>query len=194
MAKVKVSFDEKNFARTVTKVFDKVRANKQLRREVGEFVSKRLASEGRRGKPLNKEGKFPALEPSTVKNRAARAKTNQTGRPFSPNKSNLTLTQQLWNGLGFFLKDRTVVEIKFAGKRKPTKTSSGKFEKMTSFNRTNADLAKNLAEGIQSKRGLKKYIAFDGEIVADNDKINLRIKNITLRFLRRALKAARFRA
>lgn len=190
MARVSVKFNDRAFKNDVLKAFNKVKRNKQMLNDVGDFLVKRIASEGKRGRPLNEERSFPELEAATIKNRRYLKKFNKTARVYSPARSNLSLTGQLWNSLAFFLRSRDIIEVKFSKRRKPYLSGTGRFQKQNDVNSRNQSLADQLFEGVRSKNGLKRYKAFEARVVAKDININKRINSIVRKFLRRALRVA----
>lgn len=187
MAKVNVRFNDKAFALRVSQSFEKVKKSRQLNSEIGKFVADRVRGEAKRGRPFNKQRKYPSLKEASISIRKSLAKLNPTGKPFRPSFSNTTLSGQLLNSIGFEVK-RDFVIIEPMGRRKPlTISKSGTKEKLKSgVNATNKQLAKTLA-------GLG-FVIFDAKVVSSDDKILKRINSLTLKFLRRSLKVAGLRS
>lgn len=186
-AKVNVKFDDKTFSAKVTEAFQKVKQSPQLQKQIGEFLVFRIKGEGKRGRPYNKQRGFPQLKDSTIANRKHLAKYNKTGSPFRPPFSNTTITNQLWSGLEF-ITGKDFVTIKPNDKtREPYIVSSkGTKQKLKAgVNKTNEDLAKTLKE--------IGFEIFNASALKQDPKIIARIRSITLRFLRTALKVARLR-
>jgi hypothetical protein len=188
MAKVSVQVKvPKRLRKDVEVLLGRVERDRAALKEIGDFVSNRIRSEGRRGKPYNKDRSFPALEKSTIENRKYLSLFNFTSDVFSPKRSNVTLTGQLWDSIGHMILKNTVF-IQFFGKRDPYTTGpGGKLQKLKGPNKTNQGLADMLAKGIKSKNGLKKYVAFEASVIENDVKINKRINAIVKRYLRRAL-------
>ena len=187
MAKVNVNFNEKKFALTVRQTFQKVKQSKQLQNEIGQFLSDRIKAEAKRGTPLNRRRKYPALKQTSIEQRKRLGDLNPTGRPFRPSFSNTTLSGQLLNSITFKA-GRDSVTIGPQGRRKPLVISSkGTREKLIrGVNATNQELAVTLA-----KIG---FVIFDAQTIQNESKIVSRLKNITLKFLRRALKVSKLRS
>lgn len=179
--KTNVKFDTKQLESKIMDTFNKVKRNKSMLNEIGVAVTKRIASEGKRGTPFNSTRSFPSLKPSTIKNRERLKKFNKVARVFSKARSNLSLTGQLWDSLTHFIK-QNFVEVKFTKRRTPYRVSKDKFAKQSKYNKTNFDLAKTLRD--------IGFEAFDSEVVAKDEKIIKRINSIVKRTLRRALRVA----
>lgn len=171
--------------------FDANRANGRLRKEVNKIVNNnkffeeaskiaidRIKLEARRGKPLNNSRNFPQLKDSTVKNRARRAKFNKTQKPFRPGLSNLNFSGQLQNAL-ITIKDKRGFSVQVGdSRRQRLKTSKNKREKNPP---TNQELDFDLRD-----RG---FFLFTAKGIKSEGSIAKRIRQLTLRFLRRALRS-----
>ena len=180
MAKVNVKFDELGATRKLLKTFDKVKANKQMNKEIGETTVKRIQGEARRQKPLNAKRRFPSLKQMTVAQRKRLAFFNKTHPSFGPGKSNLTLTGQLIDAVVFEVRNTSIFISVEESRRKGYKTGPGGRSKKTL---TNKELDK-----ILRKIGFK---LFTPRGVDSDTKLKKRLKNILLRTLRRALGVSR---
>jgi hypothetical protein len=181
MARVKVKFDSVAASKKLEMQFkDKVKFNRQMNEEIGEFLVQRIRSEARRGRPLNKSRRFPNLKSSSVRSRDRLSRFNKTGGPFRPSLSNLTLTGQLLDSIKFeFARAKGVIEVFARGKRKPYKTGPQRSARKTPISSRNEILDAELR-----KKGFK---AFTPQGIKAESRITKRINNIVKRFLRRSL-------
>lgn len=162
---------EKNIELT----FKKVTENKQMRREIGEFVVGRIQGEARRGRPLNDRGSFPPLKESTKAIREALASDNPTHPTFSVNRSNLTFSGQLIDNIVFEL-GRTVIEIFVDNTRRRPIKGRSQAENMKTNKEVDAELR---------KRG---FVLYTAKGIDSEPRVGKRINNIVKKFVRRAIK------
>lgn len=183
MARVKVNFDNKAFSARVTQAFQRVKRSPQLQKEIGEDLVRRIKGQARRGKPYNSARSFPALKSSTISRRKQLAKYNQTGKPFRPRLSNLTLTGQLIDAIKFKAnKDFVEIFVEDSAREPYVISSKGTLEKKPPDNNTLA--------GYLSEKGFQ---LFNGKGLRNDEKINKAIRSKVVRFLRRALRVERLR-
>jgi len=179
MAKVKVRFDQAAAVDRVLKVFKKVKQNKQMNKEIGEFVTDRIRFEARREKPLNNSRKFPNLKDSTIENRRRLAKFNATHPSFTPPKSNATITGQLLEAV-LYRVFRGAVEIFVSDKpRTPYRTGPSSRQKKVITNKEVDEFLRIIGFNIFTAKGINS-----------DPKITKRINTIVKRTLRRALAIA----
>lgn len=178
MAVTTVKFDVDSATKKVVTAFEKVRRNPQMNKEIGEFLVKRIKAETRRKKPFNKTRSFPSLKTSTIRGRTRLAKLNKTHITFGPDRSNLTFTGQLIEGIKFTIK-KTIITIATSGKRKTIRIGQKRSAKKTPISSRNEILVKALAD-----KGF--FLLVDG-VVSEDEKIINRVSNIVLKFIRRSL-------
>jgi len=176
MAKVNIKFNKARLQADLVKRIEKAMDAEPLKQEIGIFATDRIRFEARRGQPLNSERSFPKLKSLTVENREYLEKFNKTHRVFSPSRSNVSLTGQFLNSLGF-QRIRFGVELLFLGSRKPYRTGPNSVEKNPP---TNAELAGHLSAlgfKVFTKKGIESDRKFQNNIV-----------RIVRKFLRSSLK------
>ena len=98
---VKIRVSRRALESRLRSAFSAVKKNRRLQRDIGKFTVNRIRGFGRKGEPLNGARSFPILKPDTVRNRRRLRRYNQTGKPFRPDFSNLTLTGQFWKALTY---------------------------------------------------------------------------------------------
>lgn len=182
MATVNIKFDSAKITQRVRDIFDKVASNKDLQNQIGEFVVERIKAEARREQPVNKGRSFPGLKQATIANRRRLGKLNTTQKTFKAERSNLTLTGQLIDAVTFEGKNKTIRIFVEATKRIGYKTSKKSKESNP------PDNAK-----LDSFLRAKGFKLFTAQGVKEFEPIPKRVKALTLRFLRRALKFERLR-
>lgn len=174
MAKVNIT-GIPEIEKKIEETFGKVTENKQMRKEIGEFVVGRIQGEARRGKPLNDSGTFPPLKESTKIIRQSLATKNPTHPTFSVNRSNATFSGQLIDSIVFEL-GKTVIQIFVDNTRRIPIVGA----KDADNNKTNKEVDKDLR-----RRGFFLYTA---KGIDSNARIGKRINNIVKKFVRRAIK------
>lgn len=176
MAKVDIKFNRQKLQADIIKRIDKVIDADPLKKDIGIFATTRLRFEARKGTPLNDERNFPPLKPITIDNREYLARFNRTHPAFNEARSNVTLTGQLLNALGFQVISRGV-ELLFIGERRPYRTGPNSVANDTP---TNQEVADYLAE--------KGFRVFTKKGIESDRKFSSNITQIVRRFLRRSLK------
>jgi hypothetical protein len=177
----KVRFDTSAATANAFKLLEKVKKDKTVMKEIGEFGVGRLKGQGKLGKPLNRSKKFKSLRPGSKAARRAMARFNKTDPVFNADKSNVTFTGQLWDGLTFIVKKAGVVQYLFKGSRKPYRKKDGSPVKQNAISSDNARLVKELI-----KLG---FIPFDKKGIESDPKFLKRVNAIITRALRRVLRA-----
>lgn len=176
MAKVNVKFNVQAAVARLEKTFEKVKLNKQMNREIGELVTKDIRFQARRGKPLNKNRKFPDLKGSSIRIREELARFNSTHPSFSPPKSNATFTGQLLDAVTFKIVRGLVSIFVDNTKRKPIKTGRRTSEEEIFNNKEVDEYLRLLGFKIFTAQGVK-----------NEKRLVKRINTIVKRTLRRAL-------
>ena len=178
--KVNVKFNSQSAAKSLAEKFNKVKLNRQMNEEIGEFVVERIKLQARRGKPLNDTGSFPDLKDVSVDIRKALSDVNATHPTFSPARSNITFTGQLINALTFsFNRSEGLIELFVA------KTRRNKIRRLVQFGRDPQVVFNQTVDRRLRKRGFKM---FTPRGVKMNNSVIKRINNIVKRTLRRALR------
>jgi len=163
----RVKFNPSAATKGLKKRIKKATGNKQLKAEYGEFLTERIRFQARKGRPLNDNGRFPKLKPSTVESRR-----NYRGRKhpaFSPAKSNLTITGQLQDAIKFKRKRSGLFELFVDNSRRKGRGEPN--------NRELSSFLEKIGFTLFSTKGLKK-----------DKKIPRRLKQLLLRFLRKQLR------
>lgn len=184
MAKVKVSFDPQKFEARVREAFTRVKTNNVLQKEIGQFLVDRIKGEARRARPLNKTRSFPPLKTTTVTQRGRLAKYNSTHPTFKQSRSNLTLTGQLIDAVGFEPRqDFVEVRVKDTRRKAYVTGADGQRQKIVP---SNLEVAQFVSE--------KGFQLFDAQGIRGESKIVQGVKSRVIKFLRRALNVARLRS
>ena len=164
----RVRFNPKIAARKFKKKITKATNNKALQLDIGSFITERIIFFARKGNPLNNSGKFPKLKKSTIK--ARRSLKGKKHPAFSPAKSNLTITGQLQDAIGF------------------KRISGGKFEIFVNKSARDESKAPN---NRQLSRFLEKigFVLFTAKGLRRDKKITRHVKKVLLKFLKKELKS-----
>ena len=182
MARIK--FDPKVASQRLKKEIEKVSNDKKLEFEYGKFLTERVRFQARKGKPLNKNKKFPPLSEASKNIRKGLGKKNKTHPAFRSDKSNLTFSGQLQDAIAF----RRFKNGKFELFVKPTRRRRIEGSPNT-LRLNNEDIDRELRRGVDSRQlGRRKFVLFDTVGLKSDKKIPKRLKQILLRFLRRQLR------
>lgn len=172
MAKINFKFDKRKAEANFRQTFDRTLDNKQMQREVGLFLVKRIRQFARSRKPMSKTRKLPNLSDKWKKRRGKLSKVNPTHKTYSQNRSNITFTGELLNSIAFKYNRKSGFTIFPKGMHKGYIGLKGKRGKSVS----NADIVKGL-----DKLGYKFMTEIDKQGIK-------RIKALYIRFLRRELR------
>jgi hypothetical protein len=149
-----------------------------LKKEVGDFAVERLKFQARTGKPFNDRKEFPLLHDSTIDKRIYLAKYNKTHPTYEDGFSNVTLTGEFLDSLGW--RDEggsgAFLSLAFTGMHKFYVGAKGQRISKPLGNDT---LAKYLAA--------KGFKVFDDSLQTNKQFIG-RIKTICMRYIRRGLR------
>lgn len=103
MARVEIK-NLDNVIKSIKRVFDTTVESQKLLNDIGEFTAERIRQQTRIGKDLSDDSKQKSLKPSTILNRQRFAKFPPIAGLsafFRPRKSNLTLSGQLLDAVGY---------------------------------------------------------------------------------------------
>lgn len=135
-----------------TKAFIKIKSfgkeisyNKEMRKEMGEFVVDRIQKVTRSGKSIQDGKSFAALKKSTVGMRTSIAKYNKTHPLFKPPRSNLTIVGTLVDSVSYKFIGKTI-DVRPRGSHPPYKTKPGKKAKGGGETKSNEEIAKSLLD------------------------------------------------
>jgi hypothetical protein len=172
----KVKIDPSSVNRALSSIVRNVEGvvkSKPMYQEIGDFTVERVKFQARTENPFNVKKKFKKLKPSTIKTRRYLEKHNATHPTYKDDRSSMTLTGQLLDGLTAIASSDGVT-VKYDGIHDGyrTGTSRGKPQK-------NETIAQYLAE--------KGFVAFDDSI-QNNVQFLKRVVGIVRTYLRRALR------
>ena len=176
----KFTIDESQIRATeaaVQKSFERIIEDQNMLKEIGIASAERIRFQARVGKPINDQGKFKPLAPSTVSKRRYLAKENQVQATFSPTLSNITLTGALLDNLGFDVTGSGELTLVFKGNHPRYQGKKGLIGKEI----TNAQLADYLTE--------KGFAPFTPAALSAYKPFLSRITSIVRAYLRRSLKS-----
>lgn len=125
----KVSVDQssiKSIEDNVRKAFDKVIANKQLLKDLGDTIVKDIKGVNRTGISPKTGTKHPELTSVTKEIRGVLSQTNSTDPSYKRDKSNITFSGQLLNSIQSTSNGPGEIEIKATGTHKPPVDNRGK--------------------------------------------------------------------
>ena len=175
----RVRFNSKRATQDLLRRFNKVKENKQLQKDIGEFIVARIKAEARRGRPLNDSRKFKPLKSLTIASRKRLAQFNKTHPTFSPRKSNLTFTGQLIDAVDYEVKDNDIFILVADSQRSPIRTGPNSRQRKTPTNQRLQQFLIDIS---------KSFAIFTGKGLKSEPRIAKRVKSIVLRFLRRSLR------
>lgn len=99
----------------IRKQITTVLSDQKVMQEVGTVTTERIRYQARITQPINMDNAFPALKPSTIRNREYLLKYNQNHPTAEKTRSNITITGNFLDSLAYEYVSPGVLAISFKG-------------------------------------------------------------------------------